>query len=141
MRFFWKKSSGICFYWYIVYIKTKITRSIFTSQNVFNSLFKRENTGPKLWACEILCSYIQWCDKSIMHKNNNRKININIGRFYYDKSTKTLYRYSHDRLEIKDIRCIHQGIERKKKRKKEGWQPFCFAECVDIKLEEVVQLI
>ena len=29
------------------------------------------------------------------------------------------YKYSHDRLEIKDIRCIHQGIERKK-----GWQPF-----------------
>ena len=38
-----------------------------------------------------------------------------IGRFYHDKSTKTLYKYSHDRLEIKDIRCIHQGIERKKK--------------------------
>ena len=35
------------------------------------------------------------------------------------------------------VRCIHQGIEKKK----EGWQPFCFAECVDIKLEEVVQLI
>ena len=45
-----------------------------------------------------------------------------IGRFYYEKSTKTLYKYSHDRLEIKDIRCIHQGIERKKKKK--GWQPF-----------------
>ena len=40
-----------------------------------------------------------------------------IGRFYYDKSTKTLYKYSHDRLEIKDIRCIHQGIEREKKKK------------------------
>ena len=45
---------------------------------------------------------------------------VTIGRFYYDKSTKTLYKYSHDRLEIKDIRCIHQGIEREKK----GWQPF-----------------
>ena len=40
-----------------------------------------------------------------------------IGRFYYDKSTKTLYKYSHDRLEIKDIRCIHQGIERGRKKK------------------------
>ena len=40
---------------------------------------------------------------------------IIIGRFYYDKSTKTLYKYSHDRLEIKDIRCIHQGIERERK--------------------------
>ena len=50
------------------------------------------------------------------------------------------YKYSHDRLEIKDIRCIHQGIERKKKEKK-GWQPFCFAECVEIKLEEEVQLV
>ena len=40
-----------------------------------------------------------------------------IGRFYYDKSTKTLYKYSHDRLEIKDIRCIHQGIERERKKK------------------------
>ena len=38
-----------------------------------------------------------------------------VGRFYYDKSTKTLYKYSHDRLEIKDISCIHQGIEREKK--------------------------
>ena len=45
-------------------------------------------------------------------------MNIIIGRFYYDKSTKTLYKYSHDRLEIKDIRCIHQGIEREKKKKK-----------------------
>ena len=61
-----------------------------------------------------------------------------IGRFYYDKSTKTLYKYSHDRLEIKDIRCIHQGIEREKKK---GWQPIWFAECVDIKLEEEVQLM
>ena len=43
-------------------------------------------------------------------------LNFIIGRFYYDKSTKTLYKYSHDRLEIKDIRCIHQGIEREKKR-------------------------
>ena len=43
---------------------------------------------------------------------------IIIGRFYYDKSTKTLYKYSHDRLEIKDIRCIHQGIEREKKKEK-----------------------
>ena len=40
-------------------------------------------------------------------------INWIVGRFYYDKSTKTLYKYSHDMLEIKDIRCIHQGIERK----------------------------
>ena len=38
-----------------------------------------------------------------------------VGRFYYDKSTKTLYKYLHDRLEIKDIRCIHQGIDREKK--------------------------
>ena len=38
-----------------------------------------------------------------------------VGRFYYDKSTKTLYKYSHDRLEINDIRCIHQGIEREKR--------------------------
>ena len=42
---------------------------------------------------------------------------IIIGRFYYDKSTKTLYKYSHDRLEIKDIRCIHQGIERERKKR------------------------
>ena len=60
-----------------------------------------------------------------------------VGRFYYDKSTKTLYKYLHDRLEIKDIRCIHQGIDREKKR----WQPFCFDECADIKLEEAVQLM
>ena len=52
-----------------------------------------------------------WCLRSII---------IIIGRFYYDKSTKTLYKYSHDRLEIKDIRCIHQGIEREKKKKKDG---------------------
>ena len=37
--------------------------------------------------------------------------------FYYDKSTRTLYKYSHDRLEKTNIRCIHQGIEREKKRK------------------------
>ena len=37
-----------------------------------------------------------------------------VERFYYDKSTKTLYKYSHDRLEIKDIKCKHQGIERKR---------------------------
>ena len=43
-----------------------------------------------------------------------------IGIFYYDKSTQTLYKYLHERLEIKDIRCIHQGIEREKKRKKDG---------------------
>ena len=43
----------------------------------FNSLLNLENTGPKLWVCEILCSYIQWCNKSCMHrKNNNSKINI-----------------------------------------------------------------
>ena len=40
---------------------------------------------------------------------------VPVGRFYYDKSTKTLYKYLHDRLEIKDIRCIHQGIDREKK--------------------------
>ena len=27
---------------------------------------------------------------------------------------KTLYKYLHDRLEIKDIRCIHQGRETRK---------------------------
>ena len=27
---------------------------------------------------------------------------------------KTLYKYLHDRLEIKDIRCIHQGREKRK---------------------------
>ena len=68
---------------------------------------------------------------------------FNIGRFYYDKSTKTLYKYSHDRLEIRHK--MHTSRDREKKRKKKrrrnGWQPFCFAECVDIKLEEVVQLI
>ena len=37
------------------------------------------------------------------------------GRFYCDKSTKTLYKYVHDRLEIEDIRCIHQGREKKGK--------------------------
>ena len=42
-------------------------------------------------------------------------IYFSVGRFYYDKSTKTLYKYLHDRLEIKDIRCIHQGIDREKK--------------------------
>ena len=63
------------------------------------------------------------------------RVCINVGRFYCDKSTKTLYKYSHDRLEIKDIRCIHQGLEIKKR-----WQLFCFAECFDIKLE-VVQLM
>ena len=36
------------------------------------------------------------------------------GRFYYDKSTKSIYKYLHDRLEIKDIRCIHQGREKRK---------------------------
>ena len=42
-----------------------------------NSLLNLENTGPKLWVCEILCSYIQWCNKSCMHrKSNNSKINI-----------------------------------------------------------------
>ena len=49
---------------------------------------------------------------------------------------KTLYKYSHDRLEIDDIRCIQQVIEKKK-----GWQPFCLDECVDIELEEVVQFM
>ena len=29
--------------------------------------------------------------------------------FYYDKSTKTQYKYLHDRLEIKDILSIYQG--------------------------------
>ena len=33
---FWKISSGICFYWYIVYIKRKITSTVFTSHKVFN---------------------------------------------------------------------------------------------------------
>ena len=51
---------------------------------------------------------------SVMYENTQFNI---IGRFYYDKSTKTLYKYSHDRLEIKDIRCIHQGIEREKKKR------------------------
>ena len=47
------------------------------SLNSLNSLLNLENTGPKLWVCEILCSYIQWCNKSCMHrKNNNSKINI-----------------------------------------------------------------
>ena len=34
-----EKSSGICFYGYIVYIKRKITRSVFTSHKVFNQIF------------------------------------------------------------------------------------------------------
>ena len=37
------------------------------------------------------------------------------GRFYYDRLTKTLSKYLHDRLEINDIRCIHQGREKKEK--------------------------
>ena len=50
---------------------------------------------------------------------------------------QTHYKYSHDRLEIKDLRCIHQGLEREKK----GWQSFCFTEYFDIKLEEADQLM
>ena len=38
---------------------------------------------------------------------------INVGRYYHDKSTKTLFKYSHDRLEIKAMRCIHKGVEKK----------------------------
>ena len=36
---------------------------------------------------------------------------------------------------------MHTSRDREKKIKKEGWQPLCFAECVDIKLEEELQLI
>ena len=50
---------------------------ISTHTSTVYSLLNLENTGPKLWVCEILCSYIQWCNKSCMHrKNNNSKINI-----------------------------------------------------------------
>ena len=53
----------------------------------------------------------------IVEDNDNDKLTKFIcdGRFYYDKSTKTLYKYLHDRLEIKDIRCIHQGREKKER--------------------------
>ena len=37
---------------------------------------------------------------------------------------------------------MHTSRDREReKEKNEGWQPFCFAECVDIKLEEAGQLI
>ena len=52
--------------------------------------------------------------------------------------TKNYTKYLHDKLEIKDIRCIYQGREWKRERE---WQSFLFSECIDIKLEEVVQLI
>ena len=42
----------------------------------FDSLLNLENTGPKLWVCEILCSYMQWCNKSCMHKKYNTKLII-----------------------------------------------------------------
>ena len=50
----------------------------------FNSLFNLENTGPKLLVCDILCSYIQWCNKSSMHKKiNNTKLNIILIQYNY----------------------------------------------------------
>ena len=57
------------------------------------------------------CLYLLPLGAILRHHN----IPVPVGRFYYDKSTKTLYKYLHDRLEIKDIRCIHQGIDREKK--------------------------
>ena len=42
-----------------------------------------------------------------IHLDNIVGCFTDVGRLYHDKSTKTLYKYSHDMLEIKDIRCIH----------------------------------
>ena len=53
--------------------KHKIHKTHTTMTTVY---FNLETTGPKIWVCEILCRYMQWCDKSIMYKNNDRKINI-----------------------------------------------------------------
>ena len=44
-----------------------------------------------------------------------RKFSLyNIGRFYYDKSTKTLYKYSHDRLETHSK---HTSSDREREKK------------------------
>ena len=39
------------------------------------NMFVNNYTGAKLWVCDILCSYIQWCNKSTVH-NINWKISI-----------------------------------------------------------------
>ena len=44
-------------------------------------------------------------------------------------------KYLHDKLENKRHK-MHITTERMKERER-GWQPFVFAECIDIKLEEV----
>ena len=78
-------------------------------------------TGHKDDTCTRTCeeNHALYNKKCSFYKRefDIKHIRVNIGRFYYDKSTKTLFdlSVSHDRLEIKDIRCIHQGIEKKKK--------------------------
>ena len=57
----------------------------------FYSLLNLENTGPKLWVCEIWYSYIQWCNKSCMHKKNNNT-KINIIQIQYIKALLSFYR-------------------------------------------------
>ena len=45
---------------YTLYYTVQKERRLITNKKCkqFSSLFNLENTGPKLWVCEILCSYI-----------------------------------------------------------------------------------
>ena len=63
---------------------------------------------------------------------------INLEDFIMINRQKHYTKYVHDKLEIRHN--MHISRERLKERER-GWQPFLFAECIDIKLEEVVRLI